>query len=483
MTVRFRNTLAVAVLFLALGAYLWFVESEKVAKDSAKKTLLEGLKKEDVSGVTLTYPDREVVLKKTGAGWRLEKPLETEADETTVGNLLGAVVDAELKRTLEGELQPLSTYGLEKPEVTVALTRADGKPVPPIHVGKTSPVGYSTFVRLGDSAEVKLVPSAFYHGMKKEVKDLRNKVIVDFKDEDVQKIEIEGGDAPIEIARDGSSWKIEKPQALRADDAELRTFLSSLRSIRAQDFVDAPSSLADYGLDSPRRRISLLLGKDNARKELLVGAEKDREGKKEIYVKRGEGDTVFAVGTFVWSNLSKGLSSFRDKTVVAFERDRLGAVEVARADGESFRLVRRDSAPAATPAEGAATPTPEKWEVEGVARSKDVQVGQLVGDLHGLKGAEIVAEGETDPGKFGLAAPDLTFSLVDREGNPIGRIFVARTKGGSEEGGGEAYAMAEGGTLVYKIRDYIFSHLDKKRADLTEPEPTPAAATSGAAAK
>lgn len=471
---KFRNTLAIAVLFLALGAYLYFVESEKIREESKKTTLLS-VTTDEVTGVTLTYPESEIVLKKTGSGWRIQKPIDVEADESTVTNLVRAVAEAELKRTLDGPPGSLETYGLDKPAAIVTLALADGKTLPAIRVGKTTPVGYSTYVQLDGSSEIKLVPSAFSSGMKKEVKDLRNKVIVDFKDDDVQRIEVSGGDSSLALARDGSEWKIEKPEALQADASEVRGFLSSLRSLRAQEFFDQAPSLADFGLEAPRRRIAVLLGKDLARKEILVGAEKERNSKKELYVKRGEGDTVFAVGSWAWTSLDKGVSAFRDKTVLAFDRSALAAVEVARSDGEPFRLVRRDTPPATAAATPPPTPAKEIWTLEGAPASKETQITQLVSDLHALKGYEVAAESPSDLGAFGLTSPALTFSLIDRDGKPIGRILLAATGGTGSSEKREAYAMAEGSNLVYRVRDYTYSHLDKKRADLVEPEPSASA--------
>jgi hypothetical protein len=482
---KFRNTWAVALLFLALGAYLWFFEKPKAEEEAKKKTLLS-FPADEVTGVTLTYPESEIVLAKTDQGWRMEKPQAVEADESTVKNLVSAVADAELKRTIEAkDAGSPEAYGLDKPAAVVKLTLKNGSKLPAIRVGKASPVGYSTYVAVEGSTSVKLVPSSFSSGMKKEPKDLRNKTIVDFKDEDVQRVEIAGGDAEIALARDGADWKLEKPAALKADAAEVRNFLSSVRSLRAQDFVDSPSSLGDYGLDAPRRTITLLIGKDNAKKQVLVGAEKEHDGKKDLYVKRAEGDTVYAVGTYAWTNLSKGASTFRDKTVLVFERDALGAVEVARREGESFRLVRSVPAAAATPrASAGATPTAtaEKWTLEGAAKSKETKTSQLIGDLHSLKGFEIAAEKPESLSPYGLDNPDVTFSLVDGDGKPIGRVIAAKLPGSGEEDRGKAYAMAEGGDVVYEIRDYVFANLDKKRADLAEAEPTPVPVPTATAA-
>jgi len=137
----------------------------------------------------------------------------------------------------------------------------------------------------------------------------------------------------------------------------------------------------------------------------------------------------------------------------------------------------KESAPA--PTEGAATPPPPEavWKVSGEKGSKAVQIGQLVEDLHGLKGYEVAAEKPEDLAKYALAEPQLTFSLIDASGKPIGRILAGQA---GEAATPDCYAMAEGGEVVYRVRSYLYSHLDKQKADFLEtpPEATPSPAAA-----
>jgi Domain of unknown function (DUF4340) len=470
---RFRNTFAIGALFLALAGYLYFVENPRQRHEAEAKKLLH-FEPRDVSEVTLTYPDQQIVVKRTAAGWHLQKPVDVDADQTAVDNLVRAIADVEVKRTVESDGTSLGVYGLDKPETIVSVELSNGKKLPAIRVGKTAPVGFSAYAQLEGSSEVKLVPSVFHSGMKRDVKDLRNKTVIDFKDEDVRSIELATPQSLIEVVRDGSRWKIDKPATLAADPTEIRGLLSSLRGVRAEDFVDAPTSLADYGLDAPREKIAVVLGKDKARKELWIGAEKADKSKNMLYVKRPDAATVYAVGSWNWGSLNKDVSALRDKTVLPFDLETVAAIEVTRRDGEAYRLVKEAPAEPAGGASAAAQPThtPAEvvWTVSGEKRSKTVQIDTLAGDLHGLKGYEIAAEKPENLAAYGLAAPELTFSLIDAAGKPIGRILVGQVG----VGGGaapDAYAMADGGDVVYRIRGYLYSHLDKKKEDFLEAPP------------
>lgn len=467
---KFRNTYAIAALFLAMVGYLYFVEAPQHEEGDQAKKLLR-LKPDDVSVLTLTYPDRQIVLKKTAAGWQMQKPLEVEADQGAVSNMITALAEAELKRTLEGEPKSLDLYGLDKPEAIISIGLANGTTLPAVRIGKTAPIGFSAYAQIEGSPQVKVVPSVFQTGMKRDVKDLRNKTIIDFKDEDVQTIEITTTDATTELARDGAGWKLEKPNAYKADATEVRALLASLKGVRAEDFVDQPAGLAEYGLDQPRAKLAVVVGGDKTRKEIWVGPEKAKGSKNVVYVKRADSDTVYEAGSWIWNGLNKGASALRDKTVLAFDLGSLAAVEVTRREGEAYRL-RKDKPEAPAKSSDAALAEPT-WKVEGAKSSRTLQIAELIGDVHGLKGYEVAAEKPDNLAAFGLAEPDVTFSLIDGAGKPIGRVMVSQVGTGQAA---NAYAAAEGGDVVLHLRGYLYTHLDKKKEDLVETAPpaTPA---------
>lgn len=464
----FRNTAALLFLFLALGAYLWFVESEKMREEAKEKELFPGLELEDVSGVTLEYPDRSIVLRKTGAGWRIQEPKDLRADQTAVENLVRAVVDLEVTRTLEDPASP-ETYGLAEPKVVVVLERRDASAPARVRVGKNAPVGYSTFLQREGEKTVRLVASSFATGMEKEVDDLRDKEILAFETGNVRRITVEGGDVErFVLARgDDDGWKIEEPEPRAADDAEVGTYLSSLGALRAQSFFDEPEDLSRFGLDEPRRRITFSIEGREDDAVLLVGGEgEDDDGQKNLYVTKSDSGTVYGVGTYARANLEKSASAFRDKRLFAFGKDEVGAVEITRADGEAIRIER-------VRADEGAEDGKDRWLVAGDEDTTSEGVTrQLVGDVHALRGFEIAAEEPDDLSPFGLVSPDLTFSLLDGEGKALGRALVSRAGEGEDRA---SYAMREGGDAVFRIRDYLYSHLDKKRVDLVEAEPAPEA--------
>ncbi len=453
---KFRKTLIFAVIFLALGAYVYFVELERARKE-AQKELLVRFDKDQVEEVLLTYPDRKIRLKKNTAGqWTITEPLKTEADETTVENLVNAIARCEVEKVLQDPPENLAPYGLDEPSVTIQVKLKDDQEVPPIFVGKTTPVGFRTYVRKGEEKKIFLTSSSFYYGMNKELKDLRNKKIIDFKDEEVRKVELLARDRTIVLVKDEDRWKIERPAEYQADSSEVQSLLSSLRSIRAQDFIDEAEDLKAYGLTPPTLKVTVYLGKDEAKKTILLGGEtSETNGGKRRYLKREEKDTVYLVGDWILHDLNKSVNDLRDKTLLAFDQKKASKIEVQRQDGGSFTLVREKDG---------------RWILAGQKEEelKKTTLEHFVEDLQELRGYEIVADNPKDLSPYGLDAPEIQLTVYGENGEKLGTVLAARHGEGEEK---QSYAMLEGGSTVFALRDWIFNRMDKRAQDfLKKPE-------------
>ncbi len=449
-----RKALIMVVVLLALGAYVYFVEFAQEQEEAEKKKLL-AFDREAVTEVALTYPDRAVHLKKEADGkWRITQPIEVEADNPAVESLVTAIADAEIKRTLEETPQDLSVYGLNAPVVKLQVTLKDGKTLPLVSIGKDTPVGFSVYVQREGDPKILLAPQTFRIGMQKEVKDLRDRTVVAFADDEVKKVEIHGPDKDIVLSKADTGWTMEKPLSVKADDTEVRTFLSSLRAMRAQDFLEQPSpDLTELGLAPPQLSVSLVIGTDKAQKTVLIGGEKtDDQGGKQRYIKRGEKDTLFLVGDGSLRDLEKTANDFRDKTVARFAQDQAAKIEVKRQDGDGFTLTRGAD---------------KQWSIDKTLNGtlKHVALDQFVTDIDELRGFEIAADDPSDLNAYGLQEPLVTIAVYDDQGTKLA-VFLAGQKAEGE--GKKSFALAEGGKTVFALRDYVFDRLNKKPADFWE---------------
>jgi hypothetical protein len=464
--VSWLRILLLAVVVAGLGAYLWLYELPQAEKE-AKKEKLAAVGKDAVTGVVLAYPDRTLELAKQDGKWRLVKPIDAPADQTAVEAVIAAVVDGEVQKSLDDVPQDLTPFGLATPTVTVTLTTKDGTAPPPIKVGKNTSIGARTYVRRGDEPKILLAASSLQFAVTKQAKDLREKQILAFQDDQVKKVEIvrDDGKNTTLVRKDGDAWVLD-PGGLPADLTEVRSYLSSLRSARAVEFPDdAPADLAKYGLTKPRLTVRVGTGTDADAKTsaLVFGGETTVNSAKQVYAKREDAAPVYAVGDWAFRSLNKTTDELRDKSVLGFDAARVHEARIERKDGGVVTLARADAG----------------WKVEGAGDKapNDGAITRFLDDLRELRGSEVAAEPPGDLARFGLAAPDVRIVLTDKDEQPIGTVLAAKKDG-------KYYVMRADGPLVFEARDYMYNRLDKKADDfLTQPAgaaPAAAAPPGGA---
>ena len=312
---RLRNTIIALVLLAIVGGYAFVVGRYSVPE--APQRLID-VKQDDIAKIELHYADRDIVLARDkDKPWRLVKPIGADADQNQANNLARAIAEGVLVRTVDDQPTDLVPFGLKPPTTTVIVTTFDGKPVPTIEVGKSTPIGFNAYAQLGNNPAVLLTEGAFSSGMNKTVNELRVRDLMAFKMDDVQKLIITRDNGQtVEIDRDGENWKIVKPAAYPADDLAVRMALSTLVNARASDFVnDTPANVAQYGLEKPHLTATVIL-KNGEQQSMLFGFKQNEPGKSGIYARRGERAPVYAVAEYLLTSLDKSFLDFRDRTIV-----------------------------------------------------------------------------------------------------------------------------------------------------------------------
>jgi hypothetical protein len=467
---RFRNTIIVFVLALLLGGYAWYT-AYYTKPEEAKKILK--IEPGDIASIELKYPNREIVLERAKGGpWRMTKPIGVDADQTTCNNLARAIADAQVTKTVEEKPADLAPFGLATPATVVTVTTYEGQKLPGIEVGKTTPVGFSAYVKLVGEPAVMLTSSAFPSGMNKTVDQLRTRDLMTFKMDDITRFVItKDNGQTIEVAREGDKWRITKPGNYSADSTQVRQLLGALVNAKVADFIsDAPSSVTQYGLEKPHLTITVY-GKGSASQSLLFGFKQSEQGKDGIYVRRGESTPVYTVHQWVLGSIDRTVFDLRDKTVFSFEPSQVETVD-AKVGSDHFMLKRAPGG---------------KWNVvEGTSTAAaDVPVVErFLDEIRDLKGVSIVADPMPSPVPFGLDQPAIVVTLTGKDGKTIGALKLSKItlKPTAPEPGEkptprtEYYATSTASKAVYTISDFSYSQLNKPAMLFhTRAQATPAA--------
>lgn len=250
------------------------------------------------------------------------------------------------------------------------------------------------------------------------------------EEKDVEKISITRGEAPIVLKREGDGWRLIEPVQATADGTEVASLLHMLLEAKEERRIEeAPTRLADYGLERPSLTLSVTLKGGKTLPALLLG-DLNPNGRS-VYAKRPDQPGVFLATVIVRVRADRKPDDFRNKTLLALEPNQVTQVELT-GKGQPISLSQ---------AEG------KGWEMSKPikARADAAVIGQM---LWKIKDARVTAFVGSDPDakrRYGLERPDLIVELKDAGG--VKRLLLK--KAADPQVG--LYAMAEPGEGVVTL--------------------------------
>jgi hypothetical protein len=120
-----------AICFIGLAVFVYFYEIE--GEDARKKAeeleqSLFRIEDDEVIEIEISLDGADTVqLKKEGEQWKLQKPIDSLADNGTVDSFISSVTGAERERILENASSKLDDYGLQETRSRLSILTADSK--------------------------------------------------------------------------------------------------------------------------------------------------------------------------------------------------------------------------------------------------------------------------------------------------------------------------------------------------------------------
>ncbi|MGI9432716.1 MAG: DUF4340 domain-containing protein, partial [Myxococcota bacterium] len=239
-----RNTLVLAVVVAALGAFVWFYEIRGAAQRdeaaAAEKRLFPGVEADGVTAIELTTTDgADARLERDSGAWTLTRPVDFPADAAAADGLAGSLASL-MSESAFDEPAPLAEYGLDG-EPVVRFEAGEGGGA--LRVGKASPVGTNTYVATAADSPVYVVETYRTTALQKSLDDLREKRILDFDERQLRRLALRWPSGGVVLTRDSEEtpWRVIEPLDDAADDATVDRLVSDLRYLRAIGFDDAPA--------------------------------------------------------------------------------------------------------------------------------------------------------------------------------------------------------------------------------------------------
>lgn len=235
--------------------------------------------REKTSALEIVSKDGPVTLALTNAQWQLTKPVGARADASAVDGAIGRIQTAQMKSLVAADVpeKDLAKYGLDKPDVTVAVVAGSARAT--LAIGKAAEGG-NLYARDLSRPMVFTVEAALGTDLKKRADEYRPKDLFEFKPFTATRLEITRGATTVAFekakGKDGTEKWRQVGQTKDIDQPKVDALLSSLSSMTVDKYVDVK---VKTGIASP----------------VAVVAAKFDDGKKEEKVMFGKvGSDVFA---------------------------------------------------------------------------------------------------------------------------------------------------------------------------------------------
>ncbi len=262
------------------------------------------------------------------------------------------------------------------------------------------------------------------------------------KIEEVQ-ITTASGDRTV-MKKVNGTWQIAEPVQVRADETEatgVTTNLAQLEIVRVVD--ESPADLGQYGLAKPRIDVAFRKSGEKDFSHLLIGDKTATGG--DLYAKLPSEKRVFLVAAFLDSTFNKTTFDLREKSILAFERDKVDQLEVTSGP-DSVAFAKSGT----------------EWKITRPiqARADLGAVEGVIGRIQSAQMKSIVTSSPTpkDLAQYGLDKPVATVVI----GAGSARASLEIGKPGPS---GQVYALDLSRPMVFTIEGSIADDLKKKPDD------------------
>jgi len=399
-----------------------------------------------------------VVQRQAEDTWRLTAPVSAQADNQQVRGMIQRLHDVKVQEFIAEDATDLESYGLQTPAWHVSLNIGQDHTPLTLSLGKVDSERKGVYAKHDDAARVFLLPQELWDNLPKTASALRDKTLIKYEREHITRLEIQAPQEHIVITNTGPrQYTIEQPVQTPGDGDAIYSLLWDIQDLKAKDFVaETPDALDLYGLDAPRRRITVWekapTAQEATQHELVLGAEApDGQG---IYARLGEGPVIYLVGnTEAQRILSKTAFDLRNKKILAFAADQVQKMRVQYPTA-NFTVERRGNAWKLT--------EPQKQDI-----AQRWKVDHVLYELSTLEYAKIVADSPDDRSRYGLDVPQVQITVWQQDGSTLGPLVVGTTTDTVVPGTKTVYAQAGPHTPLYALKADFLNSLPKTPNELT----------------
>jgi hypothetical protein len=421
-----RTFLGLLIILIALGAYLYFVESKRTPGDSAtKKEKVFAVEADKIEEIRVKSESGEqTTLRKTGNDWQIVSPVTAKPDNAEVSGLTTNLSSLEMQSVVDEKASDLKEYGLADPRVQVTF-KAGGQEQT-LQIGQKTPPGSDLYARRANENKIFLIASYLDSTFNRKTFDLRDKSVLRVERDKLDAIEVRTPERTVRFTKASGAageWQIAAPNLSRADFSAIEGLAGRLAGLQMKSI--AATEMPDprkFGFDKPAATV--LLGTGSSQATLQIGAKAEENT---VYARDVSRPTIFTVESSLLDDLKKDPSEYRQKDLFDARSFNSTRLDIVRA-GQTFTFEK-------TKTKNKEGQEEEKWR-QVAPQAKDADQAKVESLLSAITAAR--ATGFATPtAKTGMDKPELTVAIKFDEGKKEDRVTFSRS-------GTAAYAARAG---------------------------------------
>ena len=407
-----RPLLVLAVVFGGLLAYLYFVDAKKPVTPEGVETRdkVFGVEADTIEALEIVSSTGETsTLVKEKDEWQLKQPFATRADESEISGITSNLASLEIQGVVDESPKDLQPYGLAEPRVRIAF-KSSGSTERRLAIGDKTPTGGDLYARRDGEPRVFLIPSYLDTTFDRKPFDLRDKSVLRFDRDKVDRLELAGSGPGVEAVKTGLDWMLTSPIKARADYSAVEGLVTRLQSAQMKSVVTespSPADLQKYGLDRPVATAAV--GAGSSRATLAFGKATPEN---DVYARDASGSLVVTMARDLLDEVQRAAPDLRRKDVFEFRPFNAGRLEITRG-AETFAFEK---------AKGSGTDTAEKWR-QTAPKAADVDTAKFDTLLSKLTALRAQSFADKAPG----TAPVLAVAARFDEGKKSEQVRFERT--------------------------------------------------------
>ena len=404
-----RTFLGLLIVLIALGGYLYFVESKRTPGDDGPKKekvfTVESDKIEEIAVKSET--GEQTTLKKSGTTWQIVSPVSGKPDDAEVNGLTTNLSTLEMQSVVDENPSDLKEFGLAEPRVVVTFKAAGQEQT--LQIGQKTPPGSDYYAKRGNEKKVFLIASYLDSTFNRKTFDLRDKTAIRVDRDKLDAVEIVTPERTVRFAKANGEWQLTAPTPGRADFSAVEGLVGRVAGLQMKSIVDAPDA-KKLGLDKPTTTVRLHTGSSQATLEIGGKAEENN-----VYARdSSRPDVVFTVEGALLDDVKKDPFEYRQKDLFDARSFNSTRLEVVRG-GQTHAFEK-------TKSKNKEGQEEEKWR-QTSPQARDVDQAKVDALLMALTGSQATAVAD----KAKTDKPDLAVAIKFDEGRKEDRVTFWRS--------------------------------------------------------